>query len=246
MTLPPNSQSTAFPAVAPRRLGAGLLAAGIAFLLTSAASAQTGFPFQDEALRYTINWPSGLSVGDAAFTAKHTTTGGWNLSAVLEGAFPGFPLKDTYRSTVTSNLCTLEFERDIIHGTRKSREKTVFEPERGKAKRGVGEEFDIPPCAQDGVAFLYHVRREMGQGRVPPAQQIYLGAAYGIRLDYTGARTITVTGKKEQTDLLNVSVKGPSSSFTFEIYFARDAARTPLLVRVPLGTLGTFSMELVR
>ncbi len=26
-----------------------------------------------------------------------------------------------------------------------------------------------------------------------------------------------------------VSVKGPKSDFTFEIFFARDAARTPLL-----------------
>jgi hypothetical protein len=40
-------------------------------------------------------------------------------------------------------------------------------------------------------------------------------------------------------------VKGPKSSFAFEMFFARDAARTPLLVRVPLSA-GSFSMELVR
>jgi hypothetical protein len=40
-------------------------------------------------------------------------------------------------------------------------------------------------------------------------------------------------------------VTGPKSSFSLETFFARDAARTPLLIRVPLSA-GTFSMELVR
>jgi hypothetical protein len=41
------------------------------------------------------------------------------------------------------------------------------------------------------------------------------------------------------------TLKGPASEITFEMFFARDAARTPLVIRVPL-TLGTFSMELAR
>jgi hypothetical protein len=32
---------------------------------------------------------------------------------------------------------------------------------------------------------------------------------------------------------------------TVEIFFARDAVRTPLLARIPL-TLGTFTVELIR
>jgi hypothetical protein len=38
---------------------------------------------------------------------------------------------------------------------------------------------------------------------------------------------------------------GPTSTIKFEMYFARDAARTPLLIRVPLQ-MGSFAMELVR
>jgi hypothetical protein len=42
-----------------------------------------------------------------------------------------------------------------------------------------------------------------------------------------------------------VSVKGPKSDFTVEVFYARDAARTPLLIRIP-QPVGTLSMELVR
>jgi hypothetical protein len=47
------------------------------------------------------------------------------------------------------------------------------------------------------------------------------------------------------TDHIQASVKGPKSDWSFEIFFARDAARTPLLIRVPF-TLGSFSLELIR
>jgi hypothetical protein len=40
-------------------------------------------------------------------------------------------------------------------------------------------------------------------------------------------------------------VKGPKADFAFDIFFARDAARTPLSVRIPLP-LGVFSLDLVR
>jgi hypothetical protein len=136
--------------------------------------------------------------------------------------------------------------RDVVHGAKKTKEKTTFDPQRGKAKRGDGPEFDIPPCAKDALDFLYFLRKEMGQGRVPPAQQVYLGSTYTVTSTYTGTRNVTIGSEKPAvTDQLSVAVKGPASSFTFEICFARDAARTPLLIRVPIS-LGTFSLELVR
>ena len=48
-----------------------------------------------------------------------------------------------------------------------------------------------------------------------------------------------------EADRLTASLKGPSSDINFEVFFLKDAARTPALVRVPLA-MGTFSMELVR
>ena len=95
------------------------------------------------------------------------------------------------------------------------------------------------------MTFQYFARREMGQGRVPPAGQVFFGSAYDVKMVYTGAMDIPVAGKTVVTDHLNVSVKGPASDFTFEIFYARDAARTPLLLKIPVS-IGTVSLELVR
>ena len=76
--------------------------------------------------------------------------------------------------------------------------------------------------------------------------QHFIGSAYSVRMTYTGAQTVTVGEKKpEVTDHVTVVVNGPKSDFTVEINYARDAARTPLLIRIPQA-VGTLSMELVR
>jgi hypothetical protein len=101
-------------------------------------------------------------------------------------------------------------------------------------------------CGRDAVSFLYFSRKELGQGRVPPPQVVYLGSPYTVTQSYTGAQNITLADKKpEVTDHLVYTVKGPRSEFSVEVYYARDAARTPLLVKIPLS-VGTLSMELVR
>jgi hypothetical protein len=80
---------------------------------------------------------------------------------------------------------------------------------------------------------------------VPESGQIFFGGPYNVRAEYTGAMNIQVGGKSEVTDHVNVSIKGPASNITIEIFYARDAARTPLLVRIPVS-LGKISLELVR
>ncbi len=222
------------------------------FCLLTPCFAQTGFPFTDEALHYSINWPSGLSLGDANFDA-HRTGPGWDFSLTINAGVPGFNVADHYRSaTAGSDFCSLELERDTSHAGHTSREKTTFDQKNQSAKRvtlqpegGGKSEFEIPTCARDALAFVYFVRREMGQGRVAPPQTVFFGASYNVRIDYTGAQTIPSDNKMVVTDHVNVSVKGPSVDTRFEIYFARDAARTPLLIRVPLS-VGTISAELVR
>ena len=87
--------------------------------------------------------------------------------------------------------------------------------------------------------------KELGQGRLPPAGKIFFGGPYQVRMDYTGAQDIPVARKPTVTDHVNVSVKGPASDFKFEIFYARDAARTPLLVKIPVA-VGTISLELAR
>ena len=116
------------------------------------------------------------------------------------------------------------------HSTRKpaaARRATLFPEGGGKST------YDIPSCARDAVAFAYYARIELGQGRVPAAQQVFFGSPYSVRMDYGGAQNITVEQKTEVTDRLTVSVKGPRADFHFDIYFARDPARTPLRIVIP-------------
>jgi hypothetical protein len=213
--------------------------------------AQTGFPFQDETLRYSINWPSGLSLGEASFSA-HKAADGWSFDSALTAGVPGLSISDKYHSTATGELCSLTLDRTISHGAKKTQEKTTFDQQKGTAHRvtvfpkdGGQSDFDLAACARDALTFIYLARREMGQGRMAPAQKVFLGSAYSVRLEYTGAMTVPVAEKQTVTDHVVAYLKGPKADFNFEIFFARDAARTPLLIRVPLS-MGTFSMELVR
>ena len=131
----------------------------------------------------------------------------------------------------------------------RSHERIEFDDHAGVARRETvgGGKSDIPisQCARDALTFLYFARRELGQGRVPPPEDVVFGAKYQVRLEYTGEQTIKVGNKPSVTDRVVVTVKGPASETSFEMFFARDPARTPLLIRVPLS-LGMFSMELAR
>jgi hypothetical protein len=215
-----------------------------------AASAQTGYPFQDETLHYSVNWPSGLSLGDVSMTA-HRSGRGWDFSMSLNAGVPGFQVADRYHSVANSEGCSVEFQRDVGHGSKKSSEKTSFDYHTLTAHRATltasGGKSDLPisSCARDALALVYYARQELGQGRVPPQQDAFLGAPHSVRLEYMGAQSIQVADRPETADRVVVYVKGPSSDAQFEIFFARDAARTPLSVRVPLS-VGTLSMELVR
>jgi len=213
----------------------------IAFTLIAAA--------RGEDLRYSINWPSGLSLGEGQLTSGKTDSGALESALKLEAAVPGFPFADQYRSLASAAFCSTQFERDITHGKRKSREKTVFDGGKLTATRsttgGGSSQLTIDACPRDALAFLYFLRRELAQGRVPPAQTVYAGAAYQARVEFKGTYPLKLGEAREEADLLLISVKGPKSDFSFELWMGRDAARTPLLVRAPLPG-GALSMELVR
>jgi hypothetical protein len=103
----------------------------------------------------------------------------------------------------------------------------------------------VPACVRDALTFLYYARRELGQGKVPVAQEIIFGAIYNGSFEYAGAETITVSNKRVLTDRILCHIKGPASDIQFDAYFDRDPARTPVAIKVPLP-LGKFSLELVR
>jgi hypothetical protein len=134
-------------------------------------------------------------------------------------------------------------------GKRKVDERTEFDPGALKAKRitegGGTSEISISPCAKDAVTFVNFVRRELTAGRLPVQQKVYYGGAYSVRVTFAGTQRIVVGGEPTEADKLIASIKGPASETTAELFFAKDAIRTPLLVQIPLA-VGKFSMELVR
>jgi hypothetical protein len=151
-------------------------------------------------------------------------------------------VKDNYRSLTSANLCSVEFERDSAHGRKKSHEMVRFDQNKNTATRttrnGGSSQYSVPPCARDALAYLFFTRFEMGQGRVPPAANVAFGGPYDIRPVYTGEQPV----KGAPADRLAVNVRGPASNLDFDIVLARDAARTPVLIRTPLS----LSVELTR
>ena len=214
----------------------------------------TGFPFTNETLRYAVSWPTGLSLGEAHMSAARTKAASgageqWAFEFALDASVPGFAVTDRYHASASLDLCSATFEKEITHGSRKTHERIEFDKHAGVARRetlGAGKS-DVPisQCGRDALTFLHFARRELGQGRVAPQEDVLLGAKYNARLEYTGEQTIKVGGKPSVTDRVIVTLRGPASEISFEMFFARDAARTPLLIRVPLS-LGVFSMELSR
>jgi hypothetical protein len=226
--------------------------AGAAVLLASIPAAPAadlkGFPFTDESLRYTVNWPSGLSLGDVRLQAQRSGAA-WRFTLTVNAGVPGFAVKDIYTSNATTDLCSASFERDTQHGSKHTRERETIDPVTKEVKRttidGGESTISAPACVKDALALLFFARRELGQGKVPSAQEFLFGGLYQMSMQYSGAQKIQVGEQLTDSDKVVCTIKGPASDFQFEAFYARDAARTPLVIRVPL-TSGRFSMELVR
>jgi hypothetical protein len=183
---------------------------------------------QPESLHYNLDWPSGLSLGEASLTAQKTAAG-WDFEMSVDAAVPGFRISDRFHSVTNPQLCSLEFSREVSQGSRKAGETTKFD--------------DAAGCAQDALAYLFFLGRNLAQGTLPPPGQVFYGRSYSINVAASGQQTININGKPQIADGLTVHLAGPASKSTFEIYFARDSARTPVLARIPTS-LGPISVEL--
>ena len=222
---------------------------GLRILLASVLLCASTAGQSEEVLSYSINWPSGLSLGEAQLSSKPAGEGR-AFHMALQASMPGTPIRDDFRSRVDAGYCSLEFEKESMHGTRKANEKSVFDSSKGTMTRetsagGGKSEKQVGACARDALAFLYQVRRELAQGRITRAQTVYFGASYDVKLQYAGIHHIQSGDEQVETEQLTVTVKGQASELSFEIYFARDPARTPVMVKLPLP-VGSFSMELLR
>ena len=214
-------------------------------------------PAFGETLHYSINWPSGLSLGEATLRSDRTGDGtgsaaGWDFDLNLDASVPGFAIRDQYHSTANVEYCSGQLDKKTARGTRKQEERVIFDPGGTTAKResyrgdkiGGTSEINVPSCARDALTLLQFVRRELAQGRVPPQQPAILGAAYQVRLEYLGSTAVRLGNQSIESDRFRTSIKGPASDLTLELYFAHDAVRTPVMVKIPLS-LATFTAELI-
>ena len=200
-----------------------------------------------ETLRYQLNWPSGISLGEAQLKTI-PTEGNWKLELTMDASIPAFQILDRFNATLNAGLCSVEFSRASAHGNRKSKETTTFDLAAANAQRktdgGGTTEFSTNSCPHDALGFLFYARQELISGRVPQAQIVYYGGPYDVQFELLGTQLIPIGGTPTNSDKYRVSFKGPASKATFEVFFARNESRTPVLFRVPFS-LGTFSMELV-
>ena len=117
-----------------------------------------------ETLHYTINWQSGLNLGEASVSAtKHTASGvdsGWDFQLTLDAAVPGFTIRDDYKATSDAKFCSAVLDKAVTRGTRKSGEKVTFDQERkivkretnggGKSEPGNARMMRSPSCNSPG------------------------------------------------------------------------------------------------
>lgn len=219
-----------------------------------ALCAISSFPLYAETLHYSINWPSGLSLGEAELSSRAPSGASgqetpWSFNASIDASLPGYALRDHYSSTATPAFCSLTLTKEFQHGSRKGQEKETFHADLNTVTRetrpnGGKSEISVSACAKDAFTFLGFLRHELAQGRLAPAQAVVFGAVYQVRAEFTGTQEIKVGDQRMEADRMQVTFKGPASDFTFEIFFSKDAARTPMLASLPLP-LGAFTVELI-
>lgn len=202
-----------------------------------------------ESLRYSINWASGLSLGEATLRSDKGKEG-WDFGVTMDASIPGFALRDDYHAGATLDFCSVELDKTFTHGSKKADEKITFDQQNHTATRqtqngGGKTDLSISSCAKDALTFMQFARNELAQGRLVPQQPVDFGSLYNVRVEFTGTQRIKVGDKAVDADRILATVKGPTTDVTVEIFFARDAARTPLLARIPLA-LGAFTVELIR
>lgn len=215
-------------------------------LLTAETPEET--PFRSgETLRYDIVWPSGLRLGEARFVAN-SNQAGWAFSADFSANLPVLTIEDEYESKADFSLCSTSFKKVVSHGKKKQNEEVTFNQEENRALRrnladGTTQDLDVPPCAKDALTYLYSLRRDLAHGRVPPPDDFNFGTGLQISFSYVETRSIEAGGKTQQADRLLVDVTGGGKPVNIELFLAQDAARTPLVIRVPFE-MGTFSLKL--
>ena len=204
---------------------------------------------KSETLQFSVNWPSGLSLGEGQIASSFNGRE-WSFSMNVDAAIPAFAVSESAKSRATADLCSMELTREATRGKRITSETTTFDSSKLIATRQTGKgggqtEIRINACAKDALTFIQFMRRELAAGRLPAAQQVFFGSGYATRVQYTGAVKVVQEGQYVDADKLQATIKGPASEFTVDLLFLRDAARTPLQAQIPVS-VGKFTVEFSR
>jgi hypothetical protein len=203
---------------------------------------------KSETLHYSINWPSGLSLGEAELISSSDGTG-LSLGFTLNASLPGFPIEEHAKSSANPGYCSFRLDKGFTHGPKIAKEDTEFQSSTLTATRttanGGKSELTTSQCPKDALTFLFFLRNELAHGRIPQIEKVFYGSPYDTRVEFKGTQTIRVSDAPVVADHVVATIKGPNSQNTVEVFFAHDATRTPVMVRVPFA-MGSFSMELVR
>jgi len=202
-------------------------------------------PLEAESLRYTLKWPSGLSLGEATLSTSLTAQGTAS-SLDLDASLPAYTIQDRYSSSTSAQSCTIQFTREAIHGSKKINERIIVSPEgkitRETANGGGVTEIPTVRCPHDALALLVALRRNYAQ----PAQSVLFGQGYPVRFEAATTETIALNDVPTAADKLICILTLPKTGdYRLELYFLKDRTHTPALIKAPFA-LGTFSMELVR
>ena len=120
-------------------------------------------PASAESLRYTINWQSGLSLGEATLRSDRVREQGaekgreqWDFDLSIDASVPGYAVRDHYHSTASSDFCSSELEKNYVHGKRKSEEKVSFDQQKLTATRqtlnGGKSDISVSSCARNAIS----------------------------------------------------------------------------------------------
>jgi hypothetical protein len=204
---------------------------------------------KSETLRYSINWPSSLSLGEAELVSSSDGTG-LSFGFTLNASLPGFPIEEHAKSSANPGFCSFRLDKAFTHGPKTAKEETEFQSSaltatRTTANGGGKTELTTSQCPKDALTFLFFLRNELAHGRIPQMEKVFYGSPYDTRVEFKGTQTIRVSEAPVVADRVVATIKGPNSQNTVEMFFAHDATRTPVMVRVPFA-MGSFSMELVR
>jgi hypothetical protein len=244
----PAPVKPAATAPAPVKPGANPSTATPSTATTPAAVAAKPKASKAESLKYNLNWPTGLSLGEAILSSSPSEAL-LNFAFQMDVSVAGFSISESVDSRSTPEYCSTLLYKRGTRGKRKIDERTEFDAAKMTAVRrtegGGKTELSTSACAKDALTFLFFLRRELAAGRLPPQQKVYYGGAYNVSVKFVSTEKMRVGEESIEVEKIAATVKGPASEVTADLFFAKDATRTPVLVRVPLKA-GEFKLELIR